>query len=72
MSVGYCYELYPDEVPRSFRWDVRELSLHREGAGGFLAESSSNLAQCWFGNQQCVMGNDEISWSRKRESMERL
>lgn len=22
MSVGYCYELYPDEVPRSFKWDV--------------------------------------------------
>ncbi|CAE7383621.1 unnamed protein product [Symbiodinium sp. CCMP2592] len=22
MSVGYCYELYPDRAPRSFRWEV--------------------------------------------------
>ena len=22
MSVGYCYELYPDEVPRSFQWEA--------------------------------------------------
>lgn len=22
MSVGYCYELYPDRAPRSFKWEV--------------------------------------------------
>lgn len=83
MSVGYCYELYPDEVPRSFKWDARDPSLERN-SWGFLgipkkkaSELSSNPAQCWFGSQQCVRGrtdahqeNDERSWSRKRETME--
>lgn len=83
MSVGYCYELYPDEVPRSFKWDAWDPSLERN-SWGFLgipkkkgSESSSNPAQCWFGSQQCVRGrtdahqeNDERSWSRKRETME--
>lgn len=25
MSVGYCYELYPDQAPRSFKWEAVEL-----------------------------------------------
>ena len=35
MSVGYCYELYPDEVPRSFKWDAWDPSLERN-SWGFL------------------------------------
>lgn len=62
MSVGYCYELYPDEVPRSFKWDAWDPSLERN-SWGFLgipkkkgSELSSNPAQCSKGAHGCAPG----------------